>query len=74
MPSLETYRRFRFCLYMKILEDCKNMSKSDAWEKWEGISDYDMRPREKEFLSFVVSKIALGDIPKCHRLGPKLQG
>ena len=56
MPSLETYRKFRFSLYMKILEDSKNMSKSDAWEKWDRISDYDMRPKEIEFLSFVVSK------------------
>ena len=57
MPSLETYRQFRFCLYMQILKDSKNMSKSDAWEKWEDMSDYDMRPREKRFLSFVISKI-----------------
>ena len=57
MPSLETYRKFRFSLYMKILEDSKNMSKLDAWEKWDGISDYNMRPREKEFLSLVVSKM-----------------
>ena len=56
MPSLQTYRRFRFCLYMQILDDSKR-SKSDAWEKWEDICDYDMRPREKEFLSFVVSKV-----------------
>ena len=55
MPGLETYRQFRFCLYMKILDDSKNMSKSDAWERWQGMSNYDMRPREKEFLSFVVS-------------------
>ena len=57
MPSLETYRRFRFCLYMKILEDSKNMSKADAWEQWADISDYDMRAREKRFLSFVISKL-----------------
>ena len=57
MPSLETYRKFRFCLYMKILEDSKSMSKLDAWEKWDKISDYDMRPREIEFLSLVVSKM-----------------
>ena len=57
MPSLETYRRFRFSLYMKILDDSKGLSKSKAWEKWEDICDYDMRPREKEFLSFLVSKI-----------------
>ena len=50
-PSLETYRRFRFCLYMNILEDSKIMTKSDAWEKWHEISNYDMRPREKQFLS-----------------------
>lgn len=57
MPSLETYRWFRYSLYMKILEDSKDLSKSETWEKWEDICDYDMRPREKEFLSFVVSKI-----------------
>ena len=57
MPSLETYRKFRFCLYMKILEDSKSMSKLGAWEKWDKISDYDMRPREIEFLSLVVSKM-----------------
>ena len=60
VPNLETYRRFRFCLYMTILEESKRMhSKSDVWEKWHGISDYDMRPREKQFLRIGVQKFFL---------------
>ena len=27
------------------------------WEKWEQISNYDMRPKEKQFLSAVVSEL-----------------
>jgi len=57
VPSLETYRRFRFHLYMAILEDTKKLSKSESWEKWKGMSDYDMRPREKQFLRSSISDL-----------------
>ena len=56
-PSLETYRRFRFSLYMAILEDSTKIGKSATWKKWEQISNYDMRPKEKQYLSAVVSKL-----------------
>ena len=55
-PNLETYRRFRFCLYMTILDDSKKLTKSEAWKKWDGISNYDMTIRERQFLSFMVPK------------------
>lgn len=42
---------------MTILEDSKKMGKPAVWEKWEQISNYDMRPREKQFLSAVVSEL-----------------
>ena len=42
---------------MTILEDSKKMGKPAVWEKWEQISNYDMRPREKQFLSAVVSDL-----------------
>ena len=41
---------------MTILEDSTKLSKAEAWKKWEGISYYDMRPREEQFLRLMVSK------------------
>ena len=42
---------------MTILEDSKKIGKSATWEKWEQISNYDMRSKEKQFLSAVVSEL-----------------
>ena len=50
-PNLETYRQFRFCMYMQIMKDAKSeSSKSDIFEKWKKICNYDMEPCEKEYI------------------------
>ena len=49
-PNIGTYRRFRFALYMEIMEDSKKMSPQLAFSKWKKICDHDMRECEKDYL------------------------
>ena len=50
-PSIETYRRFRFCMYMEIMNDAQSApDKATAFRKWKKICNYDMEPCERDFI------------------------
>ena len=50
-PSIETYRKFRFSMYMEIMNDAQSeQDKAIAFRKWKKICNYDMKPCEKDFL------------------------
>ena len=50
-PSIETYRRFRFCMFMEIMNDAQSApDKATAFRKWKKICNYDMEPCEKDFI------------------------
>ena len=50
-PSLETYRKFRFCMYMDIMNESRpDSDKASVFRKWKKICNYDMEPCEKEYI------------------------
>ena len=50
-PSIETYRKFRFCMYMQIMNDTRSGSdKAAVFRKWKRICNYDMEPCERDFI------------------------
>ena len=50
-PSIETYRKFRFCMYMEIMNDAKSgADKASVFRIWKKICNYDMEPCEKDFI------------------------
>ena len=50
-PSIETYRKFRFGMYMEIMNDAKSgRDKAAVFRKWQRICNYDMEPCEKDFI------------------------
>ena len=50
-PSIETYRKFRFCMYMEIMKDAQSgQDKTAVFRKWQKICNYDMEPCEKDFI------------------------
>ena len=50
-PSIETYRKFRFCMYMEIMNDAQSgQDKAAVFRKWQRICNYDMEPCEKDFI------------------------
>ena len=50
-PSIETYRKFRFCMYMEIMNDAQSgQDKVAVFRKWQRICNYDMEPCEKDFI------------------------
>ena len=50
-PSIETYRKFRFCMYMEIMKDAQSeQDKAVVFRKWQKICNYDMEPCEKDFI------------------------
>ena len=50
-PSIETYRKFRFCMYMEIMNDAQSgQDKATVFRKWQRICNYDMEPCEKDFI------------------------
>ena len=50
-PSIETYRGFRFCMYMEIMNDAQSgHDKAVVFRKWRRMCDYDMEPCEKDFI------------------------
>ena len=49
-PNLETYRQFRFALYMKIMNDSQEMSAEVAFLKWKKICQRDMKDCERDYL------------------------
>ena len=50
-PSIETYRKFRFCMYMEIMNDTQSgLDKPTVFRKWKKICNYDMQPCEKDFI------------------------
>ena len=55
-PSLETYRRFRFCMYMDIMNESRlDSDKAAVFQKWKKICNYDMEPCEKEYIRLVLN-------------------
>ena len=63
-PSLETYRRFRFSMYMDIMNESRlGSNKAAVFQKWKKICRYDMEPCEKEYIRLVfnISKSSVLD-------------
>ena len=50
-PSIETYRNFRFFMYLEIMKDAQSeQDKAVVFRKWQKICNYDMEPCEKDFI------------------------
>ena len=50
-PNIETYRNFRFSMYMNIMNDARSgLDKAIVFRKWKNICKFDMKPCEKHFL------------------------
>ena len=63
-PSIETYRKFRFCMYMEIMNDARSgADKGSVFRIWKKICNYDMEPCERDFIRIGFSN----DFLEIHR-------
>ena len=58
-PNIESYRQFRFALYMEIMKDSKRMSAQKAFSKWIKITRHNMKECEQDFLRIDSFKFGL---------------
>ena len=50
-PSIETYRKFQFCMYKEIMDDAQSgQDKSLVFRKWKKFCNYDLEHCEKDFI------------------------
>ena len=50
-PHIDTYRKFRFNMYMDIMDDARSgLDRARVFGKWKEICNFDMEPCEKDYL------------------------
>ena len=65
IPNIETYRSFRFGMYMEIMNDTTEKPRAQVFKKWEEICYTDMRQAEQKFIR--------NDSTNSKFMGPKMR-